>query len=272
MSKDRRLFARFDLDYADHPKIVALSDEAFRAHVEMILYARKYMTDGVINKRVANRLASQWDTDVLTELQSNDEAAPSLIALDNGGYYLHGFEDMQETRTEIEARTARNRANGLKGGRPPKKKKTQSDTGPQTQPGAQKKAETETEIETEVTTTTSAPTHVADAAKPNHHQTITRNIYDRVGGAINFAAVMGIVKWATTNRPETPQRIEDACVNIYDLGKPITKQTLGQMLDGKFNRHQPSQRPNRVQQNMDVTRQLWEAEQTTNQPPKELGA
>lgn len=116
--------------------------------------------------------------------------------------------------------------------------------------------------------TRSAPTHVDDAAKKNPpHQAITKNIHDRVGGAINFAAVMGIVKWATTNRPETYDRIEDACVNIYNLGKPITKQTLGQMLDGKFNRPQNNQRPNRVQQNMEVVRELAARNQQP-QPPQ----
>src|SRR5690554_2204758 len=106
VSKDKRLFARLDLDYADHPKIMMLSDAAFRAHITLLLYSRKYMTDGVINNRVANRVASQWDTDVLTELTTNDEANPSLIELENGDFYLHGFEDMQETRAEIDARTA----------------------------------------------------------------------------------------------------------------------------------------------------------------------
>lgn len=179
MSKDRRLFARFDLDYADHPKIMALSDAAFRAHVEMILYARKYMTDGVINNRVANRLANQWDTDVLTELQSNDDIAPSLVVLENGDYYLHGFEDMQETRAEIEARTARNRANGQKGGRPRVRTETHSvndsDTGPRTQPGAQNKAETETETETVTTTTLVQPPSVERSTSPPHRHNYPDN-------------------------------------------------------------------------------------------------
>ncbi|KAM9867070.1 hypothetical protein ACIFOC_00392 [Leucobacter aridicollis] len=148
--KDTRLFIRLDLDYADHPKIIGLSDAAFRAHVTMMLYSRKYMTDGVLPKPVANRLGSQWDTDVLSELQNNDPEAPSLVLREDGSYELHGFTDMQETRAEIDARTARNRENGAKGGRPRKPKETQSVTGSGGDSGTQTKAETETETETEV--------------------------------------------------------------------------------------------------------------------------
>ena len=154
IAKDRRLFIRLDLDYADHPKIIGLSDAAFRAHITLMLYSRKYETDGIIRNPIANRLGSQWDADVLTELQNNDDESPSLILRDDGDYELHGFSDMQETRAEIRARTEKNRENGAKGGRPRKPKETQSvsesGTGSGSEPGTQTKAEIETEIETEL--------------------------------------------------------------------------------------------------------------------------
>ena len=151
MSKDKRLFARLDLDYADHPKIAGLSDAAFRAHIELILYARKYETDGLIGNRHVNRVGSRWDTDVVSELLSNDTESPSLVRLESGHYMLHGFSDMQETKAEITARKRKNARNGLLGGRP---NKTQwvSDSVPHSVPhsGTQSKAETETETETEL--------------------------------------------------------------------------------------------------------------------------
>ncbi|MGC5078485.1 hypothetical protein [Agrococcus sp. DT81.2] len=143
--KDTRLFARLDLDYADHPKIAGLSDGAFRAHVEMILYSRKYLTDGRIAKRVANRLGSEW----VSELLSNDAENPSLIELPDGDYLLHGYADMQETKAEVADRSAKNRANGLKGGRKPL---TESVTQSVSETEATRVAETETETETETTT------------------------------------------------------------------------------------------------------------------------
>lgn len=151
MTKKPDLFAKFALDYADHPKIVALSDAAFRAHVTFVLYSRKYQTDGIIKNPVANRLALQWDTDVLSELQNNDDTAPSLQKLENGDYYLTGYEEMQETRAEIEARRLKNAENGRKGGRPKgsknKPKETQSVSDSDSDSGTQKKAETEIEID-----------------------------------------------------------------------------------------------------------------------------
>lgn len=167
MAKDTRLFAKFDLDYADHPKIVALSDSAFRAHVEMILYSRKYMTDGHIPNRVANRLGYES----LSELLSNDPEKPSLIKTDDGGYYLHGYEDMNETKSDIDERKRRNSRNGARGGRPKNPDKTQSVTESvpqsQTQSGTQKKAETETETETDITTKGETLFDKLEAWKPN---------------------------------------------------------------------------------------------------------
>src|SRR5699024_9922289 len=149
-------FARLDLDYADHPKIVALSDSAFRAHIEMILYARKYMTDGYIPNRVANRVGFES----VTELLTNDEANPSLVKTEDGDYYLHGDAETNETEAEGDAQTVRNAENGERGGRPRSSNQTQSATESvpqsQTHSGTQKKAETETESETYISTSDDA--------------------------------------------------------------------------------------------------------------------
>lgn len=168
--KSGGLFARLALDYADHPKIASLSDGAFRLHVEMILYARRYETDGLIKNPVALRLASRWDSDVLAELENNDPDCPSVIQLENGDYMIHGYADMQETREEIRARRRKNRENGARGGRP---KKTQSvsdsDSESQTESGTQKKAETETE--TDIRTSSEIADAIPDG-DPNDRQDI----------------------------------------------------------------------------------------------------
>lgn len=147
MARPRRgLFARFSLDYADHPKIAPLSDAAFRAHVEMILYSRRYLTDG----RIANRIANRWGSAVVTELLTNDPDAPSLVQLDDGDYLLHDYAEMQELREEVEARKRVNRENGKKGGRPGTRTANPVGSGRVHNTETQMKAESESESESEV--------------------------------------------------------------------------------------------------------------------------
>src|SRR5690625_3040906 len=143
MTRRPDLFARLSLDYADHPKIAALSDAAFRTHVEMILYSRRYMTDGVIAKQIAKR----WADDALTELLANDPETPSLSINEDGHYVIHGFTEMQETRSEIEHKRRIRAEVGRKGGLARAKraaKQKPSNLLSKTQ------AETETETETEI--------------------------------------------------------------------------------------------------------------------------
>lgn len=75
----------------------------------------------------------------------------------------------------------------------------------------------------------------ADAAKPEtiEHR-VTDAAYQAVGKAFNFIAVRGIAKWAIHDRETDPQRVHDGIIDLYNMGKPITKQTLGQWLDGKL--------------------------------------
>ena len=116
MPKVPFIYAKFDVNYPDHPKIAGLSDAAFRAHVEMILHSRRFLTDG----RIANRFANRFGSEVITELETNDESNPSLVRLEDGDYQLHDFVTIQGTRDDAESRSQVNRANGRRGGRPPR--------------------------------------------------------------------------------------------------------------------------------------------------------
>lgn len=59
--KDDRLYAKFTLDFPDHPKILCLSPEAKWALVEMILSSHKSRSGGFIQP-------DRWDSPVLSEL------------------------------------------------------------------------------------------------------------------------------------------------------------------------------------------------------------
>lgn len=80
------------------------------------------------------------------------------------------------------------------------------------------------------------------SAKPNAgdgtpEQIATTNAYERVNGSMNFIAVRGIVKWAIHDRGQDPTVVENAIVALYGMGKPITKQIVGQYLDGIIGGH-----------------------------------
>ena len=206
-SGDRRVWARLTVDFADSPKVAGLSDAAFRTLVEMILWSRKMMTDGVIPASVARRRwgaktqtetqsvtesltdsGTHYVTDPVTELCTNHPTSPSLVRTSDGGYIIHDFLDHQESAEEVNARNARNVANGRRGGRPRKTdSKTQSvtesltDSGTQTKP--KPKAELELELEEEVLRTSSlspaAPESArATTAKPRKRHKPTTPIPD----------------------------------------------------------------------------------------------
>lgn len=145
-----QLFARLALDYFDHPKIMRLSSEAIVAHLEMIVYSRKYGTDGAIPMRFAMRFA----TEVLDELASNDPESPSIIRNADGSVTIHGYADMQETSDQIQARRQVRRDAGKAGAnarwQKDGKSHSKSHSKPHGKSNGKSMAETETETETEV--------------------------------------------------------------------------------------------------------------------------
>lgn len=142
--KDTRLFIRLDLDYPDHPKIIGLSDAAFRAHVTMMAYARKHKTDGRIPQQIAQRFVDE----ALNELRTNDPVAPSLELQPDGSYFLHGYSDMNETRDEIDARSRANAENGRRSAAA--RKRTVQRKGNESLNQSFNEIATETETETEI--------------------------------------------------------------------------------------------------------------------------
>lgn len=110
--KDDRLYAKFDIHMDEHPKIMLLSDAAFRALYEATFYCRRQLTDGFIAERVARK---KWGDEVIIELTTNSVERPSWrIGTKDGheGFWIHDFEEHQTTNADIAAK----RAAGRKGG------------------------------------------------------------------------------------------------------------------------------------------------------------
>jgi hypothetical protein len=109
MAKDRRLYARFDIGMDENPKILMLSDAAFRALIESTFYCRRQLTDGFIDDRLVSK---RWSVGVVEELSGNDPDRPSWIKVD-GGYQIHDFGEHQTTTADIQAKRDAGKAGGL---------------------------------------------------------------------------------------------------------------------------------------------------------------
>ncbi|MCT2177437.1 hypothetical protein M3F63_07110 [Brachybacterium muris] len=139
------LFARLALDYFDHPKIAALSDAAIVAHLEMIVYCRRYLTGGRVPMRIAMRFAS----DALDELCANDPERPSIVRNPDGSVFVHDFSEYQESREEVEdRRRSAQRGAEARWGKDATRN-AQRTTPRNADTSAGRKAETETETETD---------------------------------------------------------------------------------------------------------------------------
>jgi hypothetical protein len=113
MPKDKRLYVHFDIGMDEHPKVMPLSDAAFRAMVEATLYSRRQLTDGFLATRIAER---KWGADVIAELSSNDPERPTWrphVKDGVDGYLIHDFDEHQTTTADIEAKRAAGKRGGL---------------------------------------------------------------------------------------------------------------------------------------------------------------
>ena len=140
MTKDRRLYARFDIGMDENPKIFMLSDAAFRALIESTLYCRRQLTDGFIDDRLVSK---RWSIGVVEELSGNDPDRPSWIKVD-GGYQIHDFAEHQVTTADIQAK----REAGRKGGQAKASKGVAPASKVLEQNAGTSLAKTETETET----------------------------------------------------------------------------------------------------------------------------
>lgn len=108
-----RLFAKFDLDMPDHPKVAPLSDAAFRAFIESILWSRKHLTDGFLASRY---VAARWSLEIARELVDSDDTRPLWTEVE-GGYQIRDFDQHQDTKAVVEKRSQDAKRAGQAGGR-----------------------------------------------------------------------------------------------------------------------------------------------------------
>lgn len=98
--KDRRLWAKLDVDYFDNPKIDELSDAGQLLHVGLILKAKKQQKGGVLSARLCKARGEA----ALKELVDGD----LIHRIDARTYQLHDYakhqtdnEKLSKTRSDV---------------------------------------------------------------------------------------------------------------------------------------------------------------------------
>jgi len=87
-------WVRLDDNFADHPKVLRLSDSAFRLYIESLCYANRQLTDGFIPNAVYAKLSKEDDAEFLIEA--------GLWLKDLKGYRIRSYEEYQPTRKKVE--------------------------------------------------------------------------------------------------------------------------------------------------------------------------
>jgi hypothetical protein len=105
-------WANLDDQFPKHPKVIGLSDAAFRLQVSGICYCAQYRTNGLIPAEVVPLLVIRFKPAALNELTSRGLWVPLL---DDGAYEVHDFLQWNRSREEIESERERKSKAGKKG-------------------------------------------------------------------------------------------------------------------------------------------------------------
>jgi hypothetical protein len=92
MPNDERPFIRLHNGMPEHPKIVGLSDAAFRALIELWCYCDRATTDG----NVPDKIAGKYKRPAITELERE-----GLIESGGHDWKMHDYLDHQRSAADI---------------------------------------------------------------------------------------------------------------------------------------------------------------------------
>jgi len=87
-------WVRLDDNFADHPKVIALSDTAFRLYIEGLCYSNRQLTDGFIPNAVYTKLSKNDDAQFLIEAGLWEDT--------EGGFLIRSYTEYQPTREKVE--------------------------------------------------------------------------------------------------------------------------------------------------------------------------
>ena len=86
---------RFEDNFAEHPKVLAISDAAFRLYVRAIGYCSRHLTDGAVSVAAAQSLAK-----ASTKRLSAELVKARLWTVTDEGYLIHDYLEYQPSRLD----------------------------------------------------------------------------------------------------------------------------------------------------------------------------
>ena len=105
-------FATLDDNMPEHPKVIGLSDAAFRLHVSGIIYCARHTTDGNVSGEKVRTLVPRFKQSALRELVDRGMWIP---VFDGAAYNIHDYLQWNLSREQIEARRESRRKSGRRG-------------------------------------------------------------------------------------------------------------------------------------------------------------
>lgn len=63
-------------------------------------------------------------------------------------------------------------------------------------------------------------------------RTVAKNCHDKTRGSLSFPAMANLAQWLITSHELTTAQAEHAIASVYQSGRAVTKQSLGQHIDG----------------------------------------
>lgn len=107
---DTRTYIRLHDGMPDHPKVVGLSDRAFRLYVESLCWCSRHLTDGMVSAAAMRRMGG-WSPATVSELES-------ACLIENGtpaGWTIHDYTEHQRTSAEVAEFRESRRTAGITG-------------------------------------------------------------------------------------------------------------------------------------------------------------
>ena len=89
---------KIDDTFPNHPKVVGLTDKAFRVHISGLCYCGTYLTDGFIPMTIAAKLANE-DMSVIAELT---QASLWRDAVKENGFRIHDYLAHQTSKKQVQ--------------------------------------------------------------------------------------------------------------------------------------------------------------------------